>query len=327
MNGNSDDALHEEARLWAIRVRAPEFADWDGFTDWLEADPAHNRAYEAALDEMEDADALFDAPPAPQPAWSPGAPAVAAAPAAAPRTARWRVPAVAAGVAILAVGGSWIALDRDDPVVYATGPGERRSIDLADGSRVILNGGTRLTIDHGDPRAVVMAGGEALFVVRHDAANPFVVTTADGTRLVDIGTVFNVVAEDSALDVAVAEGAVIYEGKGGDMRLDAGEMLVRAPGSDRPVKRRVAPATIGAWRTGYLQFTDAPLSDVARQLSRNLGAPVAVSPELSERRFTGTVMLDGDAAAVMERVGPLAGVSVKPDGSGWRMAPPDGARR
>ena len=35
----------EQAIDWLIRQRDPAFADWEPFTDWLEADPANNEAY------------------------------------------------------------------------------------------------------------------------------------------------------------------------------------------------------------------------------------------------------------------------------------------
>jgi transmembrane sensor len=317
MNVEPEEGLHEEGRHWAIRLRDPAFADWDGFTAWLEADPTHNAAYETALDEMADADALFDVPP--QPAWTPTAqPAVRPA-------RRWRVPAMAAGVAMLALGGGWVALQPGDPERYATAAGERRTIELADGSRVLLNGNTRVTLDPASPREIAMVGGEALFQIRHDASRPFVVITSDGTRLVDAGTTFNVIEERGALDVAVAEGAVIYRGAGAELRLDPGDMLTRAAGA-RPVKRRVDAGSVGAWQTGQLQFADAPLADVARTLSRNLGVPVAVDPAIAARRFSGSVMLDGGTEAVIARVGPLLGVPITRHGDGWRMIPPDGAR-
>jgi transmembrane sensor len=41
--------LHEEALGWVIRTRDPEFTEWDAFTLWLEADPAHAPAYDALL--------------------------------------------------------------------------------------------------------------------------------------------------------------------------------------------------------------------------------------------------------------------------------------
>jgi transmembrane sensor len=318
MNVEPDEGLREEGRRWAIRLRDPAFADWDGFTAWLEADPAHNAAYEAALDDMADADALFDAPP--QPAWTP-----ADRPVRQPNP-RWRMPAMAAGVALLAIGGGWVALQPGGSESYATAAGERRTIELADGSRVLLNGNTRVTFDPDSPREIAMAGGEALFQIRHDAARPFVVITSDGTRLVDVGTTFNVVEERGALAVAVAEGAVIYRGAGAELRLDPGDMLTRAAAGARPVKRRVDADAVGAWRTGQVQFADAPLPDVARTLSRNLGVPIAVDPAIAVRRFSGSVMLDGGAEAVIARVGPLLGVPITRQGDGWKMMPPDGAR-
>lgn len=311
------DGVREAARGWAIRLRDPAFADWDAFTAWLEASSYNNAAYEAALEDLDAADALFDLPP--QPAWTP---ATTSRPSGQP----WRAPAAAAGVALLAVAGGWVALDRDDAAVYATGPGERRALTLADGSRVMLNGGTRITVDRGKPRRIAMSGGEALFQVHHDAARPFVVTTSDGTRLVDAGTTFNVVENGGALDVSVAEGAVLYQGGGAAVRLDAGDMLTRSGAGASAAKRRVDAATVGTWRTGYLHFADAPLADVARTLSRNLGLTITVDPALSSARFAGSVMLDGGHDAVLARVGPLLGVAVERHGDDWRMVPLDGAR-
>jgi transmembrane sensor len=313
------DARAEEARDWAIRLRDPAFADWDGFTAWLEADAANNAAYEAALDEIDRVDALFDVPPpVPMPVRVTGV-------ARAPR--RWRAPAIAASTALLAVGGSWLAL-RPEPVRdYVTAPGERREIALDDGSRILLNGGTRLRMDPAEPRAVAMEQGEALFRIRHDARRPFVVTMADGTRLVDVGTTFNVEGHGGALDVAVSEGAVDYRGTGAAVRLNAGEMLARASANETPVKRAIDPAVVGGWQNGDLAFDEAALADVAADLSRNLGATVAVDPALATRRFSGTIVLDGPAEAMMPRIAPVLNVRIVRDGDGWRIVPPDAARR
>jgi len=321
MSAESDELLREDARLWAIRVSDPAFADWDAFAAWLEQGPAHNAAYEAALDDLEGVDALFDVSPAPIPSPAPAQ----VGPAHAPR--RWRMPAAAAGVALLAAGGSWLALDHRVQQEYATAAGEHRTVELADGSRIVLNGGTRLTFDPARPREIAMAQGEALFEVHHDQAHPFVVTTKDGTRLVDVGTVFNVVKRGAALDVAVAEGAVDYRGGGAVIRLAAGDMLTRASATAAPVKRSVDPGAVGGWRTGLLQFTDAPLRTVAEDLARNLGRPVAIDDALASRRFSGTIVVDGAPDAVMARVAPLLGVRIERDGAGWRITRPDGPPR
>ena len=36
-----DDQIREQALAWAVRTGDPEFADWEGFTCWLEENPAH----------------------------------------------------------------------------------------------------------------------------------------------------------------------------------------------------------------------------------------------------------------------------------------------
>lgn len=325
MNAPLDDMLADDARLWAIRVRDPAFADWDAFTSWLEADPARNAAYEQALDEIEAGDALFDVPRAPAPAWSPPMEDGRA-----PPLPRWRTRAVAACAGVIALAGGWFAIENRSPgrQDYMTAAGERRTVVLADGSRIILNGGTRLSLDAGNPRDVALADGEALFDVRHDASRPFVITTPGGTRLVDVGTRFNVDSRDGALDVAVAEGAVVYQGgrdAGGDIRLDAGQMLSRPALDALPVKRSVARDEVGSWRGNQLHFSDALLGDVAADLSRNIGVPVAIDPSLAERRFSGTITLDGGAAAVMARLAPLLDVGARRQNHGWRLIPPDGA--
>lgn len=310
--------IEEAARLWAIRAGDPGFSDWDGFTLWLEQSPAHLTAYEAALAQADAAAAALLAA-APQAAWQPE-PAIGAQ----PQRRRWLAGAAIAA-AVAGVAG-WGLIERGHPAEQiATAPGEHRTIDLADGSRIILNGGTRVTIDRDTPRRVELAQGEALFEVRHDEANPFLVVTG-GTRLLDAGTVFNVVAEGGALDVEVAEGAVIYQPGANQVRLDAGDGLSRASAGAAPVLRKAAPQNVGGWQAGALHYDDAPLERIAGDLSRNLGRPVRFEG-VATARFTGTLMLDGKADAVLARAAPLLGVRFTARGEGWIMSPANGPPR
>ena len=36
-----DARIEEQAAAWAVRTGDPAFEDWEGFTLWLERDPAH----------------------------------------------------------------------------------------------------------------------------------------------------------------------------------------------------------------------------------------------------------------------------------------------
>lgn len=318
--------IDEAARLWVIRQHESAFDDWDGFTAWLEAGTANLTAYDAVCEQDAWAADLFRHQPAAEPLvqyppdnalpWQSGA----------VRTStrrRWYAGGGAIAAALVAVA-TFTIVSRHAPSEIVTGPGEHRTIPLADGSRIILNGDSRITIDPDTPRAVELAAGEALFEVRHDARNPFVVTVG-GTRLLDAGTVFNVISEDGTLDVAVAEGAVIYEPGRGEIHLAAGDALSRASDRAVPVTRKTSPQSIGGWRSGQLQYSNASLGEIARDLGRNVGIAIAPAGGSERLRFSGTLVVDGPADEVLKRAGPLLGVQFSPAGDGWRMTPTHGA--
>ncbi|MBP2276076.1 FecR family protein [Sphingomonas sp. PL20] len=310
--------IADVARGWAIRVSDPAFSDWDGLTDWLAEDPAHVVAYNEAIDDEAWADSLF-ASPQPRP--------IAFARVAQDRRTRARLlrrggGALAVAVALLAGVGGWLTLGGNGQDV-TTAAGERRTLALADGSSVVLNGATHIKIG---TREAELLGGEALFQIRHDAAHPFVVR-AGAARLVDAGTVFNVIAAGAALDVAVAQGAVLYHAGARDIRLDAGKALSSAADGAEPVLRATDPETVGSWNAGFLHYTAAPLAQIATDLARNLGEPVRVGEDARAQRFTGTLAITGTPDAVLAKTGPLLGVRFVKDGVGWRMVSRDGTAR
>lgn len=311
---HSPDAIGEAARLWAIRLHDPAFAGWDAFTDWLAENPAHAAAYDAAVQADSDMAELFATPAAP-----------ATIPANDPVPQR-RWSRVAGGGAIAAAGIAALTFTLwnggSAPYAVETADGTRRTVQLADGSSIELNGGTRILLDRDEPRVATIERGEALFHVRHDESDPFLVH-AGPARLLDAGTVFNVVREAGVTRVAVSEGAVIYNPRTDAMRLNPGDALI-APDAGRSIRLRpVALASVGGWRSGQLAYDDAPLDQIAADLSRNLGRPVRAAPGAAEIRFTGTIALSGDPARSIARVAPLLGVSAVPSGAGWTLTPLD----
>ncbi|WCM29042.1 FecR domain-containing protein [Sphingomonas sp. QA11] len=317
MMAHEFDNIGEAARLWAIRAQDASFADWEGLTDWLESDPRHLPAYEVALEDDAWAGQLFAA-------HTPVA--AATAPAHYPPRGRWFATGGAIAAALVGVV-SWTVVTRDAPRrEVATAPGEHRTVDLADGSRIVLNGGTRIVLDPDKPREITLAEGEALFEVRHDARHPFVVV-ADGTRLVDVGTVFNVVRDGGAIDVAVADGAVDYEAGAQRIRLNQGDALSRPDRDAAPAVRKTSPEGIGGWQSGQLHYDDATLDQVARDLSRNTGRSIRVVDGAARMRFTGTLVLEGPPREVLARAGPLLGVNFAKQGDTWTMTPANARRR
>lgn len=296
---------------WALRMADPARADWDGFTEWLEADPAHAERYDRMAATLLDAEEALAAHPevweAPTPSPMQEMPRR--------RPLRWIGGAVAA--ALVATVGVTVWQDRAQPYAVETAAGELRKVPLSDGSVIQLAGNSRVELDHGDPRRAVLARGEALFQVRHDADHPFAVK-AGSLALVDLGTVFDVRLGSRHTRVAVAEGAVMVDPEGAALRLDAGQAVVAM--QDQLIRESASPADVGGWREGRLAFDGAPLSEVAEDVSRFLPQPVDVAPAIAAKPFRGTINL----AAVRrdpQLLGPLMDVNVRRDGSGWTLEP------
>lgn len=317
----------DHARQWMLRVNEPDFGGWDEFSQWLGASRDHLAAYEAALDQ--DAWAAGVLGDAAQPELY-----FAAASIEAPSPA-WR-PRSGGGLGFIrphhvwggAVAASLAAIFAFSPLMHGpdlveiiTAPGEHRSIALGDGSRVEVNGNSQILYNPDDPRRITLASGEALFDVRHNAAHPFVVKVGD-TNLVDAGTVFNVVSDKGGLDVAVAEGEVIYEDRRREVRLQPGDRLVQEASGGGVRVERTEPANIGTWREGLLHYQDASLDVIARDLSRAVGKPVRVAPGARYLRYSGALVIAGSEQDLLTSVSALLGVAITETADSWEISAP-----
>jgi transmembrane sensor len=177
----------------------------------------------------------------------------------------------------------------------ATSTGQRATIDLADGSRVILGPRSRIsTPEHfGEGPRDVKLEGEAYFEVRHDSTHPFRVHAAGGVAE-DIGTRFVVraYAGEPALRVVVAEGRVSVTRSGGaPVALGAGQLASFDVAGTASV-RVVDTAAYVAFSDGRLVFDGTPLDEVVSELGRwydldiRLAAPAFADHHISAS-FTG----------------------------------------
>lgn len=301
--------IDREALGWLIRVNDPTFEEWEDWEAWMAAEPAHADAYWRLAEAEGDAVEALKAAPAPT------------VHRVMPRRA-FALPrrsAIAAAVAVLAVGGAWIGWNqRAQPWIIETAPGETRTVALDDGSTVSLAGGTRLVLDRKRPRDVDLEAGRALFEVTHDEVRPFVVQVADAT-LTDLGTTFDVTRLADGARVSVSEGVVQVDRRGATATLNAGDGVMVTPRGLET--REVAAEDVAAWREGRLSYTGETLSVVAEDLSRALNRPILVSPSVAGRRFSGSLTTTTNGADQRVRLARLLGVSVVEDGEGWRLEP------
>lgn len=298
------DEIHEAAANWVVRAHGGALSDEDllDFDTWLSASPGHQQAYDEALDTWLGFDATSTDVRAAQPAprRSMGAPA----------RRRRRQPlqwgglgalATAAAAALLILLGP-IGLLSAKTTTYATGRGERRSVILADGSRLDLNAATRLTVRlERRARRLTLMDGEAAFTVVHDPNRPFVVATQGGL-IRDVGTEFDVRQRGGSFSVTVSRGVIEVgpaEGRPGPtVTLGAGQRLERGAGHLAQI-RSVSPEDDFSWRTGRLVLRNESLGEVVAELNLHFAHSIRVDdPELARRPVSGVLRLDSEESTL-----------------------------
>ncbi|PYB82850.1 FecR family protein [Pseudomonas soli] len=223
--------------------------------------------------------------------------------------------ALAAGVAVVALGLGWTGwqyqqLNHQDTLTTALG--ERRQVELPDGSRLELNSATQVQVMFSaGQRHVRLGAGEAMFIVAHDSDRPFVVSTAQGDVTVT-GTRFDVRQDPNSTRVAVEQGSVKVQGAAESLAL-----LTAGQGSHIDAQGKVAAPyaidanAVTAWRQGKLVFDNALLSDVVAEVSRYRARPLHVaSGKAAALRLSSTFSTD-DPDALLRALPSILPVRVK----------------
>jgi transmembrane sensor len=315
------DPMSHDDRLWLLldRYLAGESttAEADEVRAWLAADPAHKVMLESGRQVRDLASAR---PPtrSAEEAWHRATVELGLGPAgttdsrvsipvmrpfkaaiASQRRGRFgRTALVAAAAIVLVLGATlWRAEHSrrpppSDPQVtfssYTTQRGQRLSLRLSDGTRVVLAPGTvlRKPSTYGVRMRELELDGEAYFEVVHDSTRPMLVRTRQAVAR-DLGTRFVVraYAGAGATEIVVAEGKVAVD----TLVLERGQGA-RIPGDGKVhFTRDVALDRYFAWTEGRLVFRDTPLAKVAEELARWYDIEVRLADaRLGDRRLTAS---------------------------------------
>ena len=277
---------------WVVRLQGEtaDEGDWLAFDAWLSASEDHGPAYDRALALWLELDA--------------------AAPALRRRTRRpalvsWRVGAAAGALAAgLALG--WVLVSNHAaPIageVYETAIGEHKSVTLADGSRLDLDGATRLSVRlEQNARRVTMDRGEAIYEVAPDASRPFIIVAGDRQVRV-VGTEFDVRQRDDAFSLTVRHGVVEVSPAGivdgAVVRLVQGDRLDHNAGQPDRRSSGVSADEIFGWRSGQLIYRERPLSEVVADLNAHYVRPISLDSKASAQAFSGVLALDSEEEVV-----------------------------
>jgi transmembrane sensor len=188
---------------------------------------------------------------------------------------------------------------------YVTQPAQRATLDLPDGSRMVLGPDSRVVYSASASQGRVLElEGQAYFTVSADPTRPFVVKTRTVTTRV-LGTAFSVRAypTDRVAQVAVAEGKVAIGRTEPSTVLLPGDVGVVEQGLEPIVRRDVQLRDVFGWMHGQLRFDGTPFREVALELERTYGLTIQVTDStLMDRRMTG-VLSNEQVADVLELVG------------------------
>ncbi|UVT15418.1 MAG: FecR family protein [Nitrospira sp.] len=284
-NGTEQDRWREassEASYWvALSAEEMSVEDTVRFTEWLSADPLHQRAYQDAVrfwqaldsipgDEVRKLDrylaASADVDPQVIPEQIPPTPSILKR---RPVIGRTQIGAIAASL-LLVAGAWWFGSLFHLTADHRTASGEVRTVTLPDGTHIELGPRTSLSVAFdAEHRRVVFHEGEAFFQVASDSTRPFEVEAGEGT-IKALGTAFNVHQHSGHVTVTVAEHAVQVSLPSNQptLRLENG-YRVRYDGHGlRGAAEAVDLRRDLAWRRQRLLFDNQPLEDVIDELNR-----------------------------------------------------------
>lgn len=281
--------VFQEASEWVARLQADDVTAEDRarFETWRSAHPLHRRTFEeltGTWNRFAAARPLVAAVTFSQSMNETAARAEAHRPR--ERSLGYRVAWAAALAGVLAGFGAFAYLHRSPGRTYVTTIGEHATVSLPDGTTLELDGDSRARVDFSTRyRIVHLERGEAFFNVAHNAQWPFWVV-GGGSWVRDVGTAFNVQLNATGMRVTVSQGTVkvgviapllreiplqeaVLSHETALSVLTAGNQAYLS-GSAVKIQPLSAVQLVRAisWRAQTLYFENAPLSEVAEELSR-----------------------------------------------------------
>ena len=178
---------------------------------------------------------------------------------------------------------------------YHTTTGAQQQIDLADGTRLLLNTDSDVTIDiASNVRQVNLLRGEVFFEVAHAPQRPFWVIAGEARARVT-GTEFSVGRNKDNVTITVAKGRVETSLKNQENEitaLDPGDS-VHYQGTNLISFQPIDVDKTLAWRNGQMVFVQQSLNEVVEQINRyRPGLLIIRDEQLKKRAVTAVFSMD-----------------------------------
>jgi len=209
----------------------------------------------------------------------------------------WRLAAIFVGMIFL-VSGIYFVQKASEPQwqTISSLKGEKRSVDLADGTKVLLAPDSKFTYPLSFKKDIreVKLEGEAYFEVKHESKRRFIVHTANADIEV-LGTTFNVNAyeDDNNVSTVLVNGKVkLYFKRSDDEKaleclLFPSQKAVYNKKTNAYSIRKVDLRHELAWRDNRLSFNNESLYHALKQIERFYNVDIVISGKLPAKKITG----------------------------------------
>ena len=171
-----------------------------------------------------------------------------------------------------------------------TTKGQKSTIMLSDGSKVILNALSTISYPKyfTDSTRNIELSGEAFFYVAKDKQRPFTVVTGN-TKTTALGTSFNVNSRSSLQQISLATGKVLINTDNSDVFiLEPGEALEVDLNAGSAHKFQFDVNKELSWKDGILYFEDTHIQEIANTLELWYNVKVEISNfQFSSIKYTG----------------------------------------
>jgi len=217
--------------------------------------------------------------------------------------------ATGAGLAAYAFGPQIVLQARAD---YRTAKGEKRRIELPDGSVATLGPESAITLNYRDERRTVdLLAGMSFFEVAGDPARPFSVLS-DGLSATALGTAFDVSNDGGILTVSVDHGLVDVRLAapvlGDGEKLGDGQWITFDPSSGGIDRGTRESGQVAAWRDNLVIAQKEAVSALVARIGRWVpGRVVIADPSIGRQRVSGVFDLNDPLRALEAAVHPAGG--------------------
>ena len=181
----------------------------------------------------------------------------------------------------------------ETPFIVKAAKGDKATIELPDGTNVVLNSASQLSYlnNFGEKVRRVQLNGEAYFKVAHDEKHAFIVQIGD-LEVKVLGISFNISAykDDKEITVVLLEGKVGVYAQERSHIMKPGDKIEYNKITHQIKTTQVHPTDYIEWTKGNMYFEKESLENIMKTLSRIYDVEIRFdSGKLPKEYFTGTI--------------------------------------